>query len=118
MRSVTPRHRPAERDMRIDHHGPRFVWFPLARERIEPDGQALHVSLDATEVCRGDLSHGELTRPAEIDHRASLLDEEIEAIGLELVLAERVSGVILPLEEVHRGANLMESDTLLPLEAA
>ena len=46
-----------EGDKRVDHHGPRFVRFSLARERIEPDGQARHIPLDAPEIRRDDLPH-------------------------------------------------------------
>jgi hypothetical protein len=81
-------HRAAEGDERIDHHRTRFLGLSLAGERVQPDGQALDVSLDAPKIAGNDLAYGKLTRLAEIDQQASLLDEQIKAIRLELMLHE------------------------------
>src|SRR5436190_11462121 len=66
-------HRPPEGDARVDDHDARAgrevrrVWSRTPAERVEPDGQAVHVAVDALEQRAQDLRHGELAALRHVD---------------------------------------------------
>src|SRR5262249_32611797 len=81
----TDQHGAPERNIGIDHHNLRLIERILASEGIELQWGAQWVPVYATEMRFEQFAQRKLTIPGCVDEFSKLLDEQVEAIRLEIL---------------------------------
>lgn len=99
--------------MWIDDDGFRLILeVSFSRERVESDGDAFEVSLNAMEVCLEDFLDRQLSFLGDTDQSAEFLDEEVQSISDEFLISKGMFRRKLLREVVHCGSDFFQRNVM------
>ncbi len=111
--SLLRENRSPETDPRVDDDLLRLGGIPLPREEVETEGTPVPIPPDSAKPSLERLPDRDLSLLGGHDQRPGLANEEVESVGLEARLGERVARSEHAADEAQGGAHLRELDEVL-----
>src|ERR1700740_2329436 len=100
--------------MRIDDHHFGLIQIAFASERIKSDRCSAMIVFDAVEVSLQKFTKGDLTALCDVNQPAELFNEQIDAIGLESLFSQRMTGSKVLPKIINGFANFAERNLGMP----